>query len=517
MTAPSASAASRSAPSSAPAAYARLERAFHEAALLDEAAAILHWDMSTVMPAGGAASRADQLAWLRVLSHRALSAPDLAALFAEAEGEAARLSERQRANLREMARRRAHAAAVPDDLVDALSQAASRTEMLWRTARPAADFPAVRGALAQLLTLVREQAAIKAEALGLTPYDALLDQYEPGGRQAAIDPVFRDLASFLPGFIDDALAAQAARDATRPPPALLGPFPLARQKDLARIFMTALGFDFARGRLDETFHPFCGGTPDDVRVTARYRDDDFAEGLMAVLHETGHALYEQGLPEDWRRRPAGQARGMSVHESQSLFIEMQLCRSRAFFDYAAPLIRDAFGGGGPAYTAAALYARAIRVERGFIRVEADEATYPAHVIARTRLEQAMVAGDLAVADLPGAWNDAMKDLLGMVPPDDRLGCLQDIHWYGGDFGYFPTYTLGAMMAAQLAEALRRDQDDLDAHVAAGNFAPIVAWLRTRVHRHASFYETPDLLVRATGRPLDAGAFKAHLRARYLAG
>jgi len=236
-----------------------------------------------------------------------------------------------------------------------------------------------------------------------------------------------------------------------------------------------------------------------------------------VLHETGHAMYERGLPAAWRYQPVGHARGMALHESQSLLVEMQVSRSREFFDWAAPVIADAFGAGGPAWTAENLHRLAIRVERGFIRVEADEVTYPAHVVLRTRLERALIAGDLAVAELPGAWNDGMAALLNIVPPDDRLGCLQDIHWPGGDFGYFPTYTLGAMAAAQLAEAARRDDPDVMAGVARGDFAPLMAWLRRHVHGKGSLLSTDELLGEATGRPLDAAAFKTHLTRRYLGG
>jgi carboxypeptidase Taq len=279
--------------------------------------------------------------------------------------------------------------------------------------------------------------------------------------------------------------------------------------------MERLGFDFAHGRLDESLHPFCGGTPDDLRITTRYEEGDFTRALMGVLHETGHALYEHGLPAEWRRQPVGGARGMSLHESQSLLVEMQACRSREFLDFAAPLLRETFGGSGPAWSAENLHRLATRVERGFIRVDADEATYPAHVILRYRLERALVAGDLALADLPGAWGDGMVELLGVRPPDDRQGCLQDIHWYDGAWGYFPTYTLGAMSAAQLFEAAKRAVPDLLPAIAAGEFAPLVRWLRDNVHAKGSRYSTDEILTQATGRKLDAGAFERHLRLRYL--
>jgi carboxypeptidase Taq len=324
--------------------------------------------------------------------------------------------------------------------------------------------------------------------------------------------VFADLAAFLPGFLEEVLARQRRQPVVLAPE---GPFPIERQRALAVMLMERLGFDFDHGRLDVSLHPFCGGTPDDVRITTRYDEADFTSALMGVLHETGHALYERGLPARWRSQPVGQARGMSVHESQSLLVEMQVCRSRGFLGFAAPLLRQAFEAEGPAWETDNLYRLYTRVEPGCIRVDADEVTYPAHVILRYRLERAMVAGDLAIADLPAAWNEGHKTLLGIVPPDDRRGCLQDIHWYDGAWGYFPTYTLGAMTAAQLFAAARDADPSIEPGIARGDFAPLLSWLRANVHGKGSRLSSSALLQEATGRPLDAEVFKAHLRRRYL--
>jgi carboxypeptidase Taq len=279
--------------------------------------------------------------------------------------------------------------------------------------------------------------------------------------------------------------------------------------------MERIGFDFAHGRLDESAHPFCGGTSDDVRLTTRYDEADFAKALMGTLHETGHALYKRGLPAEWRLHPVGAARGMAVHESQSLFLEMQICRSRAFADFAAPLLREIFGGAGAAWDGDAFYQRQIRVEPGPIRVDADEITYPAHVILRYRLERAMLAGDLLPCDLPGAWAEGLQQQIGVTPQTDRDGCLQDIHWYDGAWGYFPTYTLGALIAAQLFAAARRALPDLSNQIGRGEFAPLFGWLRLHVHGKGSLLSTADLVTEATGMQLGAAAFEAHLRGRYL--
>lgn len=493
-------------------AYHQLEARFRRLGAVEQAIGMLNWDAAAMMPAGGAAARSEQLATLRLLAHDELAAAETAELLAQAGAEEGDLDPWQRANLREMRRRRAHAAALPAALVEAVSRASSDCETVWRKARPDSDFAAVLPLLEEVLRLRREVAAAKAECFGTSPYQALLDQYEPGGSVAAIDRLFDEIARFLPDLIEAVLTRQAAEPPLRD---LAGPFPIAVQRRVAMRLMAQIGFDFDHGRLDVSAHPFCGGTPDDVRITTRYDEGDFARALMGVLHETGHALYQRGLPARWRLQPVGRARGMAVHESQSLLLEMQVCRSRDFVAFAAPLLREAFGGDGPDWTDEALYRRQIRVRRGLIRVDADEVTYPAHVILRYRLERAMIAGDLAARDLPGAWAEGLQALLGVAPGNDREGCLQDIHWYDGVWGYFPTYTLGALIAAQLFEAARSTIPGLGAAIGTGDFAPLLAWLGERVHAKGSLLSTAELVEDAAGRPLATASFERHLRDRYL--
>ena len=494
--------------------YRKLEQRFHRLLTLRDAEEMLQWDMETVMPSGGADARAEQLAALKAVRHGILTAPDTGDLLAAAEADAPGEEDDgwRAANLREMRRTWTHATALSEDLVVALSKAASTCVTAWRAARPAADFKAVLPALRELLERVREAAAAKAERLGLDPYDALLDEYEPNVRCRDIDPVFGELEEFLPAFLAEVLEHQGARA-----PALVpeGPFPIDRQRALAVRLMETLGFDFTHGRLDVSLHPFCGGTPEDVRITTRYDEADFTTSLMGVLHETGHALYERGLPSSWRHQPVGEARGMAMHESQSLLTEMQVCRSREFLNFAAPIMAGMLDGNGPAWTADNLFRLYTKVEPGYIRVDADEVTYPIHVILRYRLEKAMIDGDLDVGDLPAAWDDAMECMLGLRPPDDRLGCLQDIHWYDGALGYFPTYTLGAITAAQLFDAAVGADPDIKPAIERGDFTPLMAWLGEHVHAKASLLPTRELLVEATGRPLEIQTFKRHLRQRYL--
>ncbi len=504
-------------PDSTPApltAYEKLESRFKRLNALGEAAAVLHWDLAAIMPQGGTAARAEQLAELAAVRHGMLTASETADMIADAEATSGTLTDWQAANLREMKAGYTKATALSEDLVVALSKASSACETVWREARPDSDFKKVLPYLKPLLELVREEAQAKAEVLGLGLYDALLNDYEPGGRAAEIDPVFAELEAFLPNFLSDVLDHQAKQ-----PPILRpdGPFPIETQKNLAEKLMTALGFDFDHGRLDVSLHPFCGGTPDDVRITTRYDEADFTSALMGVLHETGHALYERGLPKDWRGQPVGEALGMSVHESQSLLIEMQVCRSRDFLEWSQPLMKQAFGGTGAAWSPDNLARLYAKVERGYIRVDADEVTYPAHVILRYKLEKPLIEGTMEVDVLPEAWNAGLETLLGIRPPDDRLGCLQDIHWYDGAWGYFPTYTLGAMTAAQLFAAAKEQDSDIAPGIRSGDFTPLMAWLREKVHSKGRYVDAKELLTQATGKPLDADIFKAHLKARYLPG
>ena len=494
-------------------AYARLTARAARIATIGEAAAMLNWDASAMMPTGGGAARGDQLAVLAGLAHSLGTGPEVADDLAEAELQPPQ-DPWQRQNLRLLRHAHLRATAVPGDLVEALARAGSTCETVWRGARARSDFAAVAPLLSELMALVREQAACLAPALNLTRYDALLDGYQAGVLAHDIAPVFADYEAFLAEALPRAEAIQAARAAPLPPD---GPFPEAEQEALCRRLSALAGLEPAHSRLDRSTHPFCGGTPTDVRITTRYRTDSFQQSLMGVLHETGHALYERGLPTAHARQPVGEAAGMAAHESQSLIVEMQASRSDAFLSWLGPELHAAFGGNARAYATANLASLLRRVERGCIRVDADEMTYPAHVILRFRLEQALIAGDLAVADLPGAWNDALQGLLGIRPADDSQGVLQDIHWYCGLVGYFPSYSLGAMAAAQMMASARADLPGIDAALAQGSFAPLLGWLRERVHGQGSLHDFAGLLRHATGKPLDPTDFKAHLTRRYLVG
>ncbi|MBR0665281.1 carboxypeptidase M32 [Roseomonas hellenica] len=490
------------------AAYDRLKVRFARIATLGEASAMLHWDAAAVMPPGGGEARGEQLATLAGLGHELLTAPevaeDLAAAAAEGAWDEANLDLMRRAHLR--------ATALPTALVEASARANSACEKIWREAKAAADFARIRPALETVVRLQRETAQALAGATGLTPYDALMDSYQRGVTAADVEPVFAAYEAFLADALPRAEAIQAARPAPILPE---GPFPTAQQRALCQELSAAIGLDYTHARLDESLHPFCGGTPTDVRITTFYSEAGFEKSLLGVLHETGHALYERGLPTAYARQPVGEAAGMAAHESQSLIMEMQACRSDAFLSFLGPKLHATFGGGAAPYAPANLARLWRRVSRGFIRVDADELTYPAHVILRFRLERALIGGELSVADLPGAWNEALHRLLGITPPDDAQGCLQDIHWHDGAFGYFPSYTLGAMAAAQLMRAARAATPGLDAALAQGDTGPLLTWLRTHVHGQGARLGFQDLLRAATGKPLDPADFTTHLTERYL--
>jgi carboxypeptidase Taq len=481
---------------------------FRRIAAINEAAGLLSWDAAAMMPAGGAAARGEQLAVLAGLAHEKLTAPEVADWF----NDAIATDPWEASNLRLMRRAHLRATSLPASLVEAQARANSACEKVWRLARANADFAAVKTNLAEVITLVREEAACLSPVLGLSPYDVLMDSHQPGIGAADVAPVFAEYERFLADVLPKVEARQAAGRQPQHPP---GPFPADRQEALCRRLSAAAGLSYDHARLDRSSHPFCGGSPTDIRITTRYDEADFTQSLMGVLHETGHALYERNLPTAYARLPVGGGSGMGVHESQSLIIEMQACRSDAYLGWLGQQLPTALGVAPALCTVENLGLIWRHVERGFIRVDADEITYPAHVILRFRLEQALISGDLPVADLPGAWNDGLQSLLGITPPNDALGCLQDIHWYDGGFGYFPFYTLGAMAAAQLMAAARRETPALDAALAQGDLSPLTSWLAAHVHGRGSLLGFNDLLREATGKPLDPRDFQAHLRARYL--
>lgn len=490
-------------------AYSQLEAVFTRLYRYQHLAAVAGWDQAAMMPAKGNDARGAAMAELQVLMHATLTDPALKALLADADQ--ASLSPAQRASLREMRRSWQHANLLPATLVEAKALAGSRCEHAWRSQRPANDWQGFLGNFREVVALSRQEAQLLADATGKRPYDALMDKYEPGMSSAEVERIFGDVKTWLPGLIRQVMDKQAGDTVLT----AQGPFPVERQRALGVAVMQVLGFDFDAGRLDVSAHPFCGGVAEDVRITTRYREDDFVQSLMGIIHETGHARYEQRLPREWVHLPVGQARSMGIHESQSLSFEMQLGRSAAFLQHIAPLVKQHLGD-QPAFDAANLGKLYTRVKPDFIRVDADELTYPAHVILRFEIERALIEGEIEAEDIPALWDEKMMAYLGVDTRGNyRNGCLQDIHWTDGSFGYFPSYTLGAMYAAQYFATLRRQVPDLDARIAAGDLAPVFDWLEANIWSQASQWETAELVQRATGEALNPAYFRAHLEARYL--
>ena len=494
-------------------AYQNLFRQFKKIADLAHVQSICAWDEAAMMPSGGGEARAQATATLAVLIHESTSDPRIKDWLEQAKSED--LDQMQKANVREIERQHREATCLTKELVHRSRLASSRCEQAWRQYRTDNNWTDMQPLLQDVVAVTREEAAMRAASTGLSLYDAMLDVYEPGMTSAQLDSLFAELKAFLPGFIDEVLEHQKQR-----PVASVGDnFPVDKQKELGISIMGTLGFDFDHGRLDVSHHPFCGGVPDDVRITTRYCDDNFVQSLMGVIHETGHAMYEQGLPKQWRGQPVGTALSAGTHESQSLLMEMQACRSVEFIQFLTPIAQRIFLGhesNDPAWSVDNLHRLYTKVERSYIRVDADEVTYPLHVILRYEIEKELVEGSAEVRDLPEMWNAKMQQYLSLSTKGNCAdGCLQDVHWPAALFGYFPTYSIGAMTAAQLFSAAKAQVTEIPEEIRKGNFAPLLGWLRTNIHNKGKFLSFDELLTNATGEPLNPDYFKRHLQERYL--
>ncbi|QGU87459.1 carboxypeptidase M32 [Erwinia sorbitola] len=490
-------------------AYANLTRTFQRLSRFGHLSAIAGWDMMTMMPAGGSRARGEALAELSVLRHEILTAKEVGIWLQQAREED--LDDVAQANLYEMQRAWQQASLLPASLVEAKSIAGSRCEHAWRQQRPANDWTGFAANLKEVVKLSREEAEIRAQANNTSRYDALLDVFEPGMTSAKLDKTFGDLKQWLPGLLQQIVEQQAGEVVDRP----AGPFPQASQQQLGLAIMQQLGFDFNAGRLDISAHPFCGGVPDDVRITTRYNESEFISAMMGVIHETGHARYEQNLPKQWADQPVALARSTAIHESQSLFFEKQLGRSPDFLSLILPQVQLLLGD-RPELNEGNFIALNQRVKPGLIRVDADEVSYPAHVILRYEIEQALISGEIEVDDIPALWDEKMLAWLGLDTRGNyRDGCMQDIHWTDGAFGYFPTYTLGAMYAAQLFQALKRAIPQVNEHIRQGDLQPVFDWLQQNIWQHGSRFSTRQLIENATGEDLNPHYFRQHLESRYL--
>jgi len=496
-----------------PGAYEQLELRHARLSRFDHLGAMLDWDRLVNLPVGAGASRAAALAELESLIHGLRSDPALGDLMDRAEQEL--LDPAQQANLREMRRQWCLGQALPADLIEARAHATVACELAWRQRRSAdggrGDWTGYLPLWQEVVRLARIEAAYLSDALGLRPYDALMQRFEPGMTTAELERLFSNLRGWLPGLLRAARQRQAGWPIDPDEPADVD---REAQLRLHRDVMAWLGFDFERGRLDESAHPCTAGVPDDVRLTTRLSPGRVIDNLLATIHETGHALYEQHLPVRWRSQPVGRARSMAIHESQSLLFEMQLTRHPAVIAELSKRLTTHLGA-HPAWGPEALQRRLLRLSAGLIRTEADEISYPAHVMLRYEIERDLIEGRIEPRDVPALWDEKVVAYLDADPrTQPGSGPMQDVHWSEGLFGYFPCYAVGAVAAAQWMAAMRC-QLPLDDALAAGDLSPLRGWLDRSIWSQASQIGTVELIQQASGAELDARHYKMHLERRYL--
>ncbi|MFB6101840.1 MAG: carboxypeptidase M32 [Haloplanus sp.] len=473
---------------------------------VSNASDLLSWDQQVMMPEAGTPARAQQLSALSAVEHDLLTADELGVLLDDLS--AADLDDDQAAVVREVRRDHERAVRVPTDLVERISAASSEALTAWREAKEADDFETFAPHLETLVDLKRQY----AEHIdpNRDPYAVLFEDYEPCLPVSHAEDVLTTLREAVVPLVDDIRVS----DATLATDVFDGTFAAERQEALGRDTLDLLGYPWDRGRLDTAPHPFSTGTTYDARVTTRYDEHDPVDGLLSTIHEFGHATYTLGLSDDAHGTPLGEARDLSIHESQSRLWENHVGRSRAFWEWCLPHVVDHFPGVGVVSPQEAYEAVNAVDPANCIRVEADELTYHLHIVLRFEIERDLIRGDLDVAEVPAVWSEKMESYLGVRPETDTKGCLQDVHWSHGSFGYFPTYSLGSVIAAQLFAAAAADIDDLDGRIEDGEFDPLHGWLTERIHRHGKRYETNELVRRATGEDVSADAFVDYATAKY---
>lgn len=491
--------------------YRELLERLREAAVLDSIRALLSWDQETIMPPAGADLRSDHLAAMSSLTHERLTDPRLGELLAACEADASLKGDADaQVNLREVRRDYDRATKLPTRLVAEMAKTFSKSMEAWKDARAKSDFKHFEPWLQKVVDLSREKAQCYAgsSTTGAALYDALMDDFEPGMTAEKVSSLFRPLRERLVPLIDAIRASGKTLD-EKP---LRVKVPLALQREFNTFVAASVGFDLSGGRLDVSTHPFSETVgPGDIRMTTRYREDGVPEALLTTLHESGHSLYEQGIPKRERfGQPLAHHISLGIHESQSRMWENFVGRSRAFWAWCLPEMNKRLGGAFAPFKAEDLFLATNAVKPHFIRVESDECTYNLHIMLRFDIERAMLTGDLAVKDVPGVWNERVKKDLGLDVKEDRLGCLQDVHWSMGAIGYFPTYTLGNLYCAQFWETINKDIPDLDARLARGDFSALLDWTTTRIHAHGRRYSAMDLCERVTGKPLSHEALCNYL-------
>jgi carboxypeptidase Taq len=488
--------------------YQKLLKRAHQLALVSTAGETLNWDLETFMPPKALAFRAEQLAHFGGTKHRLFTAKSTGDWIAACEQHGFATDSPEAANVREWRRLYDRATKIPSSLVEKFERTRAHARAAWKEARKNSEFKIFKPYLEKLVALNRR----RADCWGFVeiPYDALLAEFEPGTRTAQVRKLFAELR---PGLAPILTAARERSDAI-PKDTLQGCYPVATQQALNREIAETIGFDFQAGRIDTTTHPFCTTLgPADCRLTTRYNEQDFTQSLYGILHEAGHGLYEQGLPAEHFGTPLGIAASLGIHESQSRLWENHVGRDPAFWERWHPVVCRHFPELNrltPVQIAGAVN----RVSPSFIRVEADQVTYDLHIILRFEIEVRLIQGELAVRDVPGMWNEEFEKMLGLKVTRDSEGCLQDIHWSLGDMGYFPTYTLGNLNAAQLMHRAKSDHPSLSQELAKGEYGTLLKWLRQQIHTHGLRYLPQDLIQRATGEPTGVRHHLEYLRQKF---
>jgi len=490
--------------------YKRVEELYGKVRSLESASGMLNWDSSTFMPTGSMKYRSEDILVINELSEKILISKRLGDLLDDVDEK--KCDPWQKANLRLIRKKRTSVIAQDSEITKQLTQASMECRMKWVEARKDNDFKKLQPYLENVVKLTRDQADKLSDHFKCSPYDALLDMHDPGRKTEDIENIAKEMREFLPSFIQEVSEKQKSWkidifDGDK--------FSAEKQKELGLYCMNSIGFDFTRGRLDTSVHPFCGGGTQDVRITTRYNEKEFLSSLMGIMHETGHGLYQQNLPIKYYNQAVGDHLGMSMHESQSLFIEIQISRTKEFLEFALLQAKKIFNFTDNKYSAENFYKVLNKVTPSLIRVDADEVTYPVHVIIRFELEQAIIKGDLKIKDLPGAWNEKMVKYLGIKPDSDANGCMQDIHWHMGIFGYFPTYMIGTMLATQFFSAMKAEMPDVYSNIKVGKFKPIVSWLKNNIHSQGALYTSNELVKRVTKKYLDVKGYQDYLKNKFL--
>lgn len=492
-------------------AYQELEKVINQISKIKNVINILNWDVATNMPLNSIDSRDGEISTLSTIAHSMLKSSQLADLINAAKDEINSLNSWQLANLKAIEKEYIKAECINDELQKNYVSSSTKCKVIWERAKKDNDFNMLKPYLEEVLNCTQEIAQARASRFGIGLNDALLDEHDPGRKASDVNIVFNILKREIPNLI------QKIQDKQKNEKIL--PIPTDTNKEtqikISKKLMEIMGFDFTRGRLDESAHPFCGGTPHDVRLTTRY-SNDLVIGIMNTIHETGHGLYEQNLPECYKDQLVGKANGMSIHESQALFMEMQVGRSIEFCEFLSRLLNDEFGIKGQAYSTENLYKVVTRVIPSCIRTDADEVTYPMHVILRYEIEQALINGNLNLKELPGYWQEKMQEYLGVIPQSDRDGCMQDIHWHMGWFGYFPVYINGSIIAAMTMTKIKQLFPNVGQEVGNGELANTNKYMDNNLRKVGSSKTVSELISNITGENyINPTVFLKYLEQKYL--